>query len=149
MTSTIFPTSTDCEEAFYSAFEKADLAAMMAVWAEDDEVACIHPGGPRLRGLEAVRESWRGILAGGPGLRIGISQRVITTTLQTAIHTLHETLSVPGNPTPRGPIIATNIYLRTERGWRIVLHHASPGPAAPERPPSGPLRGRGNAPLLH
>ncbi|MFN7751869.1 MAG: YybH family protein [Pseudomonadota bacterium] len=147
MNSPIYPTSTDCEDAFYRAFEKADLAAMMAVWAEDDEVACIHPGGPRLRGLESVRESWRGILAGGPGLRVDISHRVVTTTLQTAIHTLHENLAIPGEPRTRGPIIATNVYLRTERGWRMVLHHASPAPA--ERAPTTPARGAGPAPLLH
>jgi hypothetical protein len=26
-------------------------------------------------------------------------------------------------------MIATNVYLRTERGWRMVAHHASPVPA--------------------
>lgn len=149
MTSIIYASSTDCEVAFYRAFEKADLAAMMAVWAEDDEVICIHPGGPRLCGLDTVRESWRSIFAAGPGLRVGISHRVITATLQTAIHTLHENLSVPGEPRERAPILATNVYLRTERGWRMLLHHASPTPPATPRTPPGPTRGSGPAPLLH
>jgi hypothetical protein len=26
-------------------------------------------------------------------------------------------------------VVATNVYLRTERGWRMVAHHASPAPA--------------------
>ena len=31
----IFPTPQDAEAAFYEALERADLEAMMAVWAED------------------------------------------------------------------------------------------------------------------
>jgi hypothetical protein len=27
-------------------------------------------------------------------------------------------------------MLATNIYLRTDLGWRMVAHHASPAPAA-------------------
>ena len=29
-------------------------------------------------------------------------------------------------------MIATNIYMRTENGWRMVAHHASPAPASPD-----------------
>ena len=33
--------------------------------------------------------------------------------------------------TPEGPrqawVIATNVYHRTAQGWRLVVHHASPG----------------------
>jgi uncharacterized protein (TIGR02246 family) len=127
----IYANSQDCETAFYRAFEAADLAAMMAVWAEDDDIVCVHPGGQRLVGIEAVRESWRQIFAAGPGLHVRRSQVLITPTLQTAIHTLHEHLSVPGDPRSRVPMIATNVYLRTQRGWRLQLHHASPAPAQP------------------
>ena len=38
----LFPTPDDAETAFYDAFERGDLAAMMVVWAEGDEVkACL------------------------------------------------------------------------------------------------------------
>jgi uncharacterized protein (TIGR02246 family) len=139
----IYASSQDCESAFYRAFEAADLNAMMAVWAEDDDIVCIHPGGPRLTGLDAIRDSWRQIFAGGPGLRVRITQPLVTSTMQTAIHTLHEHLAVPGDNRQRTPMIATNVYLRTQRGWRLQLHHASPAPAQPhdsmagdrERPP--------------
>ncbi|HXZ95937.1 MAG TPA: nuclear transport factor 2 family protein, partial [Burkholderiales bacterium] len=59
MKTSIFPTPQDAEAAFYEAFESADLDAMMAVWAEDEEVVCVHPSGPRLTGIAQVRESWR------------------------------------------------------------------------------------------
>ena len=35
--------------------------------------------------------------------------------------------------------IATNVFMRTPSGWRMVLHHASPAPALPQTPQSGPL----------
>jgi len=54
---TTFLTPQEAEAAFYEALERGDLDAMMEVWAEDDEVSCIHPGGPRLTGYEQVREA--------------------------------------------------------------------------------------------
>ena len=63
-----YATPQDAEQAFYRAFEHADLAEMMAVWAEED-IVCVHPGGGRHTGLVEVRESWRQIFAAGPRLR--------------------------------------------------------------------------------
>ena len=42
------PTAQDAENAFYEALEHGDLEGMMAVWAEDEEIICVHPTGPRL-----------------------------------------------------------------------------------------------------
>src|SRR6185436_9085559 len=47
----IYPTAQDAEHAFYQAFERADLASMMAVWAEEDDIVCVHPGGARRTGV--------------------------------------------------------------------------------------------------
>jgi ketosteroid isomerase-like protein len=57
----LFATPQDAEAAFYEAFMKQDLEAMMAVWADDDEVYCVHPRGARVTGVAHVRESWRQI----------------------------------------------------------------------------------------
>ena len=70
MTIRIFPTAQDAENAFYEALERADLEAMMSVWAEDEEIVCVHPSGPRLTGQDPVRESWRKILSGAAGARV-------------------------------------------------------------------------------
>jgi len=146
MSTLIYPSAHACELAFYRAFGAGDLAAMMAVWAEEDDIVCVHPGGLRLTGIEAVRESWRRIFAAGPGLRIQPSRLRVTSTLQTAIHTLYENLSVPGQSHTSAPIIATNVYLRTRNGWRLQLHHAS---AAPDHPPAHEAADEGQPPLLH
>ncbi len=45
-----------------------------------------------------------------------------------AIHSVMEHILVMGQPKPQAPIIATNIYLLTDRGWRMLAHHASPAP---------------------
>ena len=57
----MFATSEEAELAFYDALERADLARLMQVWADDEEIVCVHPGGLRLVGLHAVKEAWQEI----------------------------------------------------------------------------------------
>ena len=128
MSGRIFPTAQDAEHAFYEALERCDLEAMMAVWAEDEDILCVHPGGPRLTGQDQVRESWAQIFAGGPGARVSVAQQVAISAMMIAVHSVHENFTVPGEPQPRAPILATNVYLRTAAGWRMIVHHASPAP---------------------
>ena len=128
----LFPTPQDAEAAFYEAFEKSDLDAMMGVWADDDDIVCVHPGGPRLAGTEQVREAWRQIFAGGQTLRFRLRQQQAVNGMTLVVHSVYEQISVAGEARARPPVIATNVYMRTESGWRMVLHHASPAPAAPE-----------------
>ena len=40
----IYTTPQDAALAFYHAFEARDLDAMMATWADDEEIVCVHPG---------------------------------------------------------------------------------------------------------
>jgi uncharacterized protein (TIGR02246 family) len=128
----LFPTPQDAEAAFYEAFEKGDLDAMMGVWADDDDIVCVHPGGPRLAGAEQVREAWRQIFAGGQTLRFRLRQQQTLNGMTLVVHSVYEQITVASEARARQPVIATNVYMRTENGWRIVVHHASPAPAAPE-----------------
>ncbi len=127
----MFPTPEDAEAAFYDAFERADLAAMMAVWAADDDVVCVHPQGPRLVGFDAVRASWTQIFAAGMALRIRTVDARRTQGATLAVHSVVEMLSAAGEQGPSPPVSATNIYVLTENGWRMIVHHASPLPDAP------------------
>jgi ketosteroid isomerase-like protein len=136
----IFPTAQDAENAFYEALERGDLEGMMAVWSEDEDIVCVHPGGPRLSGQDQVRESWAKILAGGAGPRVRITHQVAVSGMMIAVHSVHENFSVPGDPRAQVPVIATNVYLRPGGGWRLIVPHASraPAPRAPaprETPP--------------
>ena len=124
----IFPTAQDAQNAFYEALERNDLDLMMAVWAEDEEIVCVHPAGARIAGQEPVRESWRRIFASGQRLRVKIAQHVTLSGMMVEVHSVHEVISVVGEEAARPPMVATNVYLRTAAGWRMVVHHASPAP---------------------
>jgi len=142
MSSKIFPTAQDAENAFYEALERCDLEGMMAVWAEDEDILCVHPAGPRLTGQDQVRESWARIFAGGPRARLLVSNQVAISGMMLAVHSVHENFAIEGASRGQGdarpaPIVATNVYLRTAAGWRMIVHHASPAPAqAPQAPPA-------------
>lgn len=131
MRQSAFPTPQDAENAFYDALERADLDAMMAVWAEDEEIVCVHPTGPRLAGHEQVRESWRQIFSGGGGVRIHVTQLVATQAMMVAVHSLHENAPAPEGQRTGASVVATNVYLRTAAGWRMIVHHASHAPGQP------------------
>ena len=126
--SKLFPTPEDAENAFYDAFERANIALMMAVWAETDDVVCIHPRGPRLTGFDAVRESWVRIFSGGATLRVRTTEARKFAGQALAVHSVIELVTPTGGESQATPVFATNIYELTEAGWRMVVHHATPAP---------------------
>ncbi len=131
-----FNSPEEAEAAFYKAIEQADVIAMMAVWAEDEEVICVHPGGERLIGMEAVRESWRRIFAGGPRMRFSLLQVRTHASRLVSIRNLYERISVGTDPRQH-LVLATNVYVLGASGWHMLMHHASPLPAdatLPEAP---------------
>jgi ketosteroid isomerase-like protein len=136
---TSFPTPQDCEAAFYEALEAADLEAMMEVWADDEEIICVHPGWPRLTGYQQIRENWAQIFSSGERLKVHLSAQVCVQGMMLSVHSLHENILVAGEPKARAPVVTTNVYLRAAGGWRMVVHHGSvalqAAPAEPDAPP--------------
>ena len=132
---TLFATPQDAEAAFYEAFMKRDLEAMMSVWADDDEVYCVHPRGGRVTGVAQVRESWRQIFSSPQDVRFQVREQHLQQAMMVSIHSVYEHITVSGEARSRGCMLATNIYMRTENGWRMMAHHASPAPALEEAEP--------------
>jgi uncharacterized protein (TIGR02246 family) len=132
----LFPTPDDAESAFYEAFERGDLAAMMVVWAEGDDVVCVHPSGPRLVGFEAVRDSWMQIFGGGAKLSVRVSESRRVDGPSVAVRSVVEAIAPAGNEGSPQFVNVTNVYVLTDAGWRIAVHHASPpeqaSPPVPE-----------------
>jgi hypothetical protein len=54
-----------------------------------------------------------------------------------AVHSVFERFVIPeAKPEAQPvPIVATNVYLRTAAGWRMIVHHASPAPPQPQAAP--------------
>ena len=117
----------DIEQQFYEALQRADIDKLMALWSDDDEIACVHPGGPRLIGAEAIRASFDAIFANGAINAVPEKVRRVLS-LSSAVHSVLERVEVLGADGPQSAwVIATNVYVKGAQGWRLVAHHASPG----------------------
>jgi ketosteroid isomerase-like protein len=123
-----FGTADDIEVALYDAIGRADLDALMALWADDEEIVCIHPDGTRLIGYAAIRASWEEIFTRG-GVHIRPTQLHTSQNTMNAVHNLIEAVNTTDDRDIH--IIATNVYIKTPVGWRIVLHHAFIAPGKP------------------
>lgn len=117
----------DTEAAFYEALQNGDIDKLMACWADEDDVVCVHPGGARVVGVAGVRATFEAIFRQG-SIQVWPEQIRKVESLGSAVHNLVERLEVM---TADGPgeafAIATNVYHKTAQGWRMVAHHASPG----------------------
>jgi uncharacterized protein (TIGR02246 family) len=131
-------TPDELEARFYEALQRGDLDALMSVWADDDEIVCVHPGGPRVVGPAAIRASFETIFANGP-IPVQPDQVHRLEALSGVVHHLLEKVEVNTDEGARAAwVMATNVYLQTARGWRLVAHHASPGRLQPpEETPAG------------
>jgi ketosteroid isomerase-like protein len=134
----IFTSPQDAALAFYKAFERQDIDAMMAAWADDEDIVCVHPGGARLVGFAAVRSGWEQLFGGDVKLTFRLEHIVVLETvglaMQSAIEHVYST-----DGTARGAAAATNVFMRTPTGWRMVCHHASPVSTVVMPAPNGPL----------
>ena len=118
----------DVEAAFYDALQRGDIEKLMACWADEDDIVCIHPGGPRVVGATAIRATFEAMFADGGSVRAWPEQVRKIVSVASSVHNLVERVEVltVGGLTSAW-VIATNVYHRTAQGWRMVAHHASPG----------------------
>ncbi|MEO8346403.1 MAG: nuclear transport factor 2 family protein [Betaproteobacteria bacterium] len=137
-TTPIYTSPQDAALAFYQAFEARDLDAMMAAWADDEDIVCVHPGGARMVGYDAVRGAWEQLFAGDTKLSFRLDGIVVLETVGLAMQSAIEHVAT-ADGAARGTAAATNVFLRTPSGWRMVCHHASPMATIPVPAPSGPL----------
>lgn len=126
---TVGGTPDEVEQAFYEALHGADLEQLMACWAEEDDIVCVHPGGPRLIGMGAIRAAFEALFQRG-SVQAWPEQVHRIQSLASAVHHLVERVEVPApDGTRKAWVVVTNVYHKTPQGWRMVAHHASPGTA--------------------
>lgn len=118
-------------EFFYRAFAGRDLKGLEEIWANAPAISCTHPGWNPVIGRIAVLESFRAILQGSnpPDLRCLAPRAVL---LGDCAYVLcHEAIGA-------GLLVATNVFIREGRLWRLHHHHAGPAGSPPDTAESPP-----------
>ena len=124
---TVGGSADEIETAFYEALQSGDLERLMACWANEEDIICVHPGGPRLIGAVAIRNSFEIMFSHGP-IRSFPERLHKLETITSAVHNLIERVEIyTADGAQIAFVTSTNVYMRTAEGWRMVAHHASPG----------------------
>jgi ketosteroid isomerase-like protein len=108
-------------QAFYQAFEAADLDAMSDLWEHSDRVSCVHPGWSVLRGWSSVAASWAALFQGPERLQFILTNEQVVVQGDAGWVTLDE--NIIGSDS--GTVTSVNLFVRSGDGWRMVGHHGS------------------------
>lgn len=123
----------EVNERFYQALGTRDLDLMGTVFVHDDRAGCTHPGWLMLRGWEAIRQSWENVFDPEDQLQIKLHNVTVDITGDAACVTcIQELTYVRRDPVVMNVSVSTNIFEKTESGWLMVIHHASPIPFVAE-----------------
>ncbi|MBU3667795.1 MAG: DUF4440 domain-containing protein [Rhodocyclaceae bacterium] len=140
-----FSTPDEAEQGFYQSVAQANIEALMAVWADEDEIVCIDPDGRRAAGHAAIRQGWQSIFSGCHHLEIEVGNLMRWQSGLVAIHLVQENVTMFNVPEAltdtehpnalvkrNGITTAMNVYVRGANGWRLVCHQATAQLAAIE-----------------
>ena len=123
----IVGSADDTESAFYEALRTGDIDKLMACWADEDDIVCVHPGGARLLGAGSIRAAFDMMFTNG-SISVKAEKVHRVESLDASVHSVLERIEVLTDDGLRHAyVIATNVYQKTPLGWRMVAHHASPG----------------------
>ena len=134
-------TLREANNGFYRALEALDLAALEALWLHEGWVRCVHPGWDVLVGWDAVKESYEEIVAGTRWMRVTPTavDMVLFGDIGMVACTENITSASEGD-VGLAVAQATNLFKKTEAGWRLFHHHASPAPVYVTQPFSGTIQ---------
>ena len=126
---TVGGTADAIESQFYDALQTGDIEKLMSCWADEDDIVCVQPGGPRLVGNASIRAAFEAMFANGT-IAARPEHVCKVESLTSAMHNVIERIALlTTDGTQEAVVVATNVYQRTAQGWRMVAHHASPGTA--------------------
>jgi ketosteroid isomerase-like protein len=127
MQAALMATPDETEAQFYECLQHADLERLMTLWADEEDIACVHPGGPRLIGAHAIRAAFEEVFGQGSVDARPVQVRRLTMGPAAVHHVLEEVRVQTAEGPQSGYVLATNVYVKTPIGWLMVAHHASPG----------------------
>jgi ketosteroid isomerase-like protein len=124
-------TVREANHRFYAAFESLDIAQMEALWSHDDAVECVHPGWDLLLGWDEVRERWERIFANTKRVRVALSCEWVRVEGDVGwVACTARVTSAFAEDFDEAVVQATNVFVRREGQWLLVVHHASPVPTS-------------------
>ena len=88
----------DLEAAFYDALQTGDLDKLMQCWADEDDVVCVHPGGPRLVGVAAIRAAFEAMFDNGGTIQVKPEHIRRIHSMGSAVHNVIEKVQVSTAP---------------------------------------------------
>jgi len=99
---------------------------MRDLWWSSAEIFCVHPGGPLLTGPDAVLGSWLQIFASADPPQLEYRLLQSRQGAELAVHVVEERIRPSGDKSAKSAlVIATNVYIAVQSGWRMLSHHAS------------------------
>ena len=113
-------------QGFYDAFNELSIERMAAVWEESDRALCVHPGWQPLVGWAPIRQSWERIFDNANLMQFNI--RYLNVVVQGdfgCVTCVEGITSVVQGRATNFSTFATNIFARSQSGWRMIAHHAS------------------------
>ena len=122
----------NANQAVYDAIEGGDIDLMASVWADRDDVTCIHPGAEPLRGKGSVTRSWSVVMANTGYIQFFLTDVSVafsddsTAIVSCTENVLAEADGEPADTFAGGKAVATNVFVRSQRGWLLWMRHASP-----------------------
>lgn len=109
----------DANATFYAAFLRGDIATLERLWADTDDISCIHPGWPAIVGRLAVIDSWRNIISNPerPNIKCRDPHAIV---METTAHVV--CIELIGAT----PLAASNHFRFIKKEWRLVHHQSTP-----------------------
>lgn len=123
---------------FYDALGERDLELMKTVFVPDERAGCTHPGWIMLRGYDAIIQSWENVFDPEDKLHINLHNVTVDLRGQAAwVTCIQELTYIRRDPVMMNVSVSTNIFEKTDSGWLMLIHHASPVPFTTETEDSG------------
>ena len=117
----------DANTRFYAAFEALDIDAVETCWEQSARSACVHPGGRWVTGWTAVQASLEGMLSNIDYIEFEVLDVTVSVEDPVAMVTCVERVSsTTGSGRATLDVCATNVFVLSTGGWKLILHHASP-----------------------
>jgi hypothetical protein len=123
--------------------QHGEVDKLMACWADEDDIVCVHPGGPRVMGPVAIRAAFEAMFANGT-IQASPQHLRRVESVASAVHSLVERIEVM---TRRSAPRLRGGHQRVSQNCAGLAHGGAPREPGHQNTP--PRRARMPAQVLH